>query len=166
MIDEFGDPEQGGFFYTGKSHEALIARQKDLFDNATPSGNGMAATALLRLAALTGRDELRQAGRRRSRRCSGARAGPAAAGQSLIALDFDCSPAREIAVIAGADASEFQAGPGSDLRAVPSPRPSWHQPLPRRPPGWPSTFRCWPIARPATAGRRPMSARITPASSP
>ena len=29
MIDEFADPEHGGFFYTGKSHEALIARQKD-----------------------------------------------------------------------------------------------------------------------------------------
>ena len=52
MIDEFADAEQGGFFYTGKSHEELIARQKDVFDNATPSGNAMAATALLRLAAL------------------------------------------------------------------------------------------------------------------
>ena len=50
MIDEFADVEQGGFYYTGKSHEALIARTKDLFDNATPSGNAMAATALLRLA--------------------------------------------------------------------------------------------------------------------
>ena len=49
MIDEFADAEQGGFFYTGKSHEALIARTKDLFDNATPSGNAMAATALVRL---------------------------------------------------------------------------------------------------------------------
>ena len=29
MIDEFADAEQGGFFFTGKSHEALIARQKD-----------------------------------------------------------------------------------------------------------------------------------------
>ena len=60
MIDEFADAEQGGFFYTGKSHEALIARTKDLFDNATPSGNAMAATALLRLGALTGRDDLRR----------------------------------------------------------------------------------------------------------
>ncbi len=64
MIDEFADPVQGGFFYTGKSHEALIARTNDLFDNATPSGNAMAATALVRLGALTGRDDLRTAGRR------------------------------------------------------------------------------------------------------
>ncbi len=45
MIDEFADAEQGGFFFTGHRHEALIARQKDVHDNATPSGNGMAATA-------------------------------------------------------------------------------------------------------------------------
>ena len=64
MIDEFADAEQGGFFFTGNRHEALIARQKDVHDNATPSGNGMAATALIRLGALTGRDDLTQAGRR------------------------------------------------------------------------------------------------------
>lgn len=64
MIDEFGDREQGGFYFTGNRHEVLIARQKDIHDNATPSGNGMAATALVRLGALTGRDDLMQAGRK------------------------------------------------------------------------------------------------------
>ena len=67
MIDEFGDAEQGGFFFTGRRHEALIARQKDIHDNATPSGSGLAATALLRLGALTGRADLtrgRQGGAR------------------------------------------------------------------------------------------------------
>ena len=84
MIDEFADPEHGGFFYTGRSHEALIARQKDVYDNATPSGNAMAATALLRLAALTGRDDLdasrpRDARSRSSRAGAGARRRPARA---------------------------------------------------------------------------------------
>jgi len=50
MIEEFWDNEAGGFFFTGKSHENLIVRSKDYFDNATPSGNSVAAMVLLRLA--------------------------------------------------------------------------------------------------------------------
>ena len=167
MIDEFADPEQGGFYYTGKSHEELIARQKDLFDNATPSGNGMAATALLRLAALTGRDDLRQAGRSALEAVKAVlEKAPSAAGQSLIALDFDLSPGREIAVIAGADASEFR----QVLEAI----FARFLPRGRRRPGHSRAGRlagragsaAGRIARLATAGRRPTSARTTPASSP
>ena len=55
MIEEFWDGQEGGFFYTGKSHEALIVRSKDYFDNATPSGNSVAAEVLLR--GRGGRDE-------------------------------------------------------------------------------------------------------------
>ena len=109
MIDEFHDPEKGGFFYTGESHEALIARQKDAYDNATPSGNAMAATALARLAALTGRDDLADLAR------STVQAvhlllekAPTAAGQSLVALDYVLAPSREFAVIAGDDPAEFR----------------------------------------------------------
>ena len=58
MIDQFWDDAEGGFFYTGHDHEALIARTKDPHDNAMPSGNAMAVTALLRLAKLTGRADL------------------------------------------------------------------------------------------------------------
>jgi uncharacterized protein YyaL (SSP411 family) len=110
MIDEFVDPEQGGFYFTGNRHEALIARQKDVHDNATPSGNGMAATALVRLGALTGRDDLTQAGRSALESVQAVlERQPAAAGQSSIALDFLLGSVREFAVIAGADAAEFRA---------------------------------------------------------
>ena len=109
MIEEFVDAERGGFFYTGKSHEPLIARTKDLFDNATPSGNAMAATALVRLGALTGRDELRSTGRAALEAVKAViENAPTAAGQSLVALDFELSPIRELAVIAGADSQEFR----------------------------------------------------------
>jgi uncharacterized protein len=110
MIDEFADAEQGGFFFTGNRHEALIARQKDMHDNATPSGNGMAATALVRLGALTGRDDLTRAGRSALESVrSVLERQPAAAGQSLLALDFLLGSIREFAVIAGGDPAEFRS---------------------------------------------------------
>jgi uncharacterized protein YyaL (SSP411 family) len=110
MIEEFADPDRGGFFFTGHHHESLIARQKDYSDNATPSGNAMAATALVRLGALTGRDDLTQAGRSALESVQLLlEREPAAAGQSLIALDFLLGSTRELAVIAGPDANEFRA---------------------------------------------------------
>ena len=54
MLDRFWDADEGGFFFVGADHEALIARTKDIFDEAIPSGNGMAAQVLARLAARTG----------------------------------------------------------------------------------------------------------------
>ena len=60
LLDHFWDVDHGGLFTTPDDGEALVARQKDLFDNATPSANSTAAVALYRLAALTGETALRQ----------------------------------------------------------------------------------------------------------
>jgi len=54
LLADFADPEAGGFFFTRHDHEALIHRPKPGYDNATPSGNGVAALALQRLAMLVG----------------------------------------------------------------------------------------------------------------
>ena len=54
MLDHFWDVDHGGLFTTADDGEQLIVRQKDVFDNATPSANSTAAIALLRLSALTG----------------------------------------------------------------------------------------------------------------
>jgi hypothetical protein len=54
LLDEFHDREGGGFFFTSHGHEQLIHRPKPGPDNATPSGNGVAAWALNRLSFLTG----------------------------------------------------------------------------------------------------------------
>ncbi len=54
LLARFEDKQNGGFFFTSHDHEVLIQRNKSGPDNATPSGNGIAAQALLRLALLTG----------------------------------------------------------------------------------------------------------------
>ncbi len=54
MLDHFWDVDHGGLFTTADDAEVLIARQKDLFDNATPAANSTAAVALYRLGSLTG----------------------------------------------------------------------------------------------------------------
>jgi len=56
LLELFWDPVDGGVFTTGSDGEALLVRNKDVFDGATPSANSVAALALLRLGALTGED--------------------------------------------------------------------------------------------------------------
>jgi uncharacterized protein YyaL (SSP411 family) len=54
LLNQFEDHEHGGFYFTSHDHEPLIHRSKSGQDNATPSGNGVAAQALVRLTHITG----------------------------------------------------------------------------------------------------------------
>ena len=56
LLELFWDDTGGGVFTTGRDGEPLVARPKDLLDNATPSASSLAAFGLLRLGALTGAD--------------------------------------------------------------------------------------------------------------
>jgi uncharacterized protein len=64
LVDQFEDTQDGGFFFTGRDHEALIHRPKPGPDNATPSGNGVAALALQRFAHLVGEPRYLQSAQR------------------------------------------------------------------------------------------------------
>ena len=50
QIELFADDAGGAFFFTSKDHEELLARTKELADNALPAGNSVAATNLIYLA--------------------------------------------------------------------------------------------------------------------
>ena len=100
MIEEFWDDENGGFYFTGKSHENLIVRSKDYFDNATPSGNSVAALVLLRLAILTGKENYRSLATAVLREIGeNARRYPSGFGYALSAADFLLSTPKEIAIV-------------------------------------------------------------------
>jgi uncharacterized protein YyaL (SSP411 family) len=56
----FWDDEAGGYFFTSRDHESLIARPKSAQDSAIPSGNGMAALAQAELSQRTGESGYRE----------------------------------------------------------------------------------------------------------
>ena len=103
MIEQFWDPEGAGFYFTGHDHESLLARTKDFFDNATPSGNSVAADVLLRMAAVLDRDDYRKKAEDiflttaplLKQYASGF-------GRMLAALDFYIGPSKEIALAGSA----------------------------------------------------------------
>jgi len=64
MLDHFEDRERGGFYFTSDDHEALLHRHKPLADESTPSGNGVAVQALLRLGHLLGEQRYLQSAER------------------------------------------------------------------------------------------------------
>jgi uncharacterized protein YyaL (SSP411 family) len=64
MLDRFEDRAGGGLFFVSHDHEKLIHRAKPGHDNATPSGNGIAAFALQRLGHLIGEPRYLEAAER------------------------------------------------------------------------------------------------------
>jgi hypothetical protein len=107
MIEEFWDDQEGAFFYTGRSHEALIVRSKDFFDNATPSGNSVAADVLLRIGLLTDNsDYQRRAATILRLNAAALRRYPAGFGRLLCALDFYLGTPKEIASIGSPESEE------------------------------------------------------------
>ncbi len=101
MITEFWDEESGGFFFTSKDHEELIVRNKDFYDNATPSGNSVAADVLSKLAKLTGEENYWAFASATLRIAVGqVRRHPQGFGRALGALAFHLGPTREVVILA------------------------------------------------------------------
>jgi hypothetical protein len=99
MLAHFGHPS-GGFYDTSDDHESLVVRPRDLQDNATPSGNAMAAFVLLRLAALTADARYREPAETALRLIQPMAGNyPTAFAHWLCAMDFALSKPKEIALV-------------------------------------------------------------------
>jgi hypothetical protein len=106
VLDRFAD-DAGGFYDTPDDGERLVVRPKDLQDNATPSGNAMAATVLLRLAALTGSGRYRSAAERALATVGSFLAPyPTGFAQWLCALELAHAGIAEVAIIGASDEDE------------------------------------------------------------
>lgn len=101
LIDLFG-AEDGGWYLTGKDSGGLIVRPRDSYDGVTAAAGSIAATALLRLGALTGEDRFTERARQTfEASTAGLRASPVAFSHLVLG-----------AAIADHGAMEIVIGPG------------------------------------------------------
>jgi uncharacterized protein YyaL (SSP411 family) len=109
MLEHFADSD-GTLYDTSDDHEALITRPRDLQDNATPSGNAMAITILLKLAGFT--NDLRYvdiAHQALTQMQPVLAQYPLGFGQWLQAQAYALSKPREIAIVGDPDCADTQA---------------------------------------------------------
>ena len=103
MVEHYYDG-QVGFFDTRDDHEPLITRPRDLQDNATPSGNALAATALLQIAAFENRADWRKMAEVALIAVNDQVVRyPSVYSQWLCAMDFALHPPFEIAILGNLD---------------------------------------------------------------
>jgi uncharacterized protein YyaL (SSP411 family) len=101
MIKLFSDTDKGGFFLTDKDSEKLIVRTKSASDSSIPSGNSIAALALLKLGMLTMNQHFTNHGSRTVEAFSRLMENvPEQSVAMLSALNFQLGPIQQI-VIAG-----------------------------------------------------------------
>jgi uncharacterized protein YyaL (SSP411 family) len=110
LTARFWDEVGGGFYFTADDAEPLLARQKESYDGALPSGNAVAMLNLLRLARITGDGALEQQAGNLARAFAGSvRQSPAAHTQLLTAIDFATGPSQDVVVTGRPGAADVAA---------------------------------------------------------
>ena len=105
----FHDP-QGAFYFTASDTEELITRYKDQHDGSVPSGNAMAATALVKLAHLTNDARMFQLAEETLKQAAPLmHQSPGSVGQMLIALDHFIGPNTELVYVARNPEAQWRA---------------------------------------------------------
>jgi uncharacterized protein YyaL (SSP411 family) len=109
MIEKFYDAADGGFWQSPAGAGDLILCVKDDYDGAEPSGNSVATLALLKLAAITGREDFKQAAEATLQLfASRLQQQPAALAFMLHALDFWLDEPRRVVIAGEIGSAEFQ----------------------------------------------------------
>jgi len=99
-LAHFWDVDGGGFFLTADDAEQLVVRSKDLQDGATPAGNSVAFSNLVRLAEILDRQDLRDRAARMLQAVAGTvQQAPSAFARLLTAVDLYYSPPTEVVVV-------------------------------------------------------------------
>lgn len=97
----FEDEKLGGFYLYGSDSEQLIARPKEIYDGALPSGNSVMAYTLLKLSKLTGNEDYENTANRLFEHFGGKlNESPMAYTMMLCGNIFGINPTKEI-VFAG-----------------------------------------------------------------
>jgi uncharacterized protein YyaL (SSP411 family) len=113
----FWDEDQGGFFFYGADGEDLIARPKEIYDGAMPSGNSVAALALLKLADIIKDSDVAQMAERLLHSFTGEiEQSPRSYTYFLMAVDYYWSAHRQIVIAGQADSLDTR----NMLRAIAS----------------------------------------------
>ena len=110
LLSLFWDTRGGGLYFSGSDGEELIVRNKEIYDGAIPSGNAVACYNLLRLAKLTGDQQLKEKadqifsafGREISR-------APSAHTFLMMALLFATAPSTEIIITGSPEGGQTKA---------------------------------------------------------
>ena len=104
LLERFQDRERGGFWFTAEGQDPPLYRPKGFADEATPSGNGVAAFALARLGWLLGETRYLDAAERSLRGgWASIRRSPQAHTMMLTALEEHLSPP-QVVILRGAAA--------------------------------------------------------------
>ena len=97
MSERFEDKNAGGYYINAHDAEQLIARPKEVYDGAMPSGNSLAALVMSRLADLTGEVSLQEAADRQLRFMAGQIAAyPAGHSFALLSMADVLYPRRDL----------------------------------------------------------------------
>jgi uncharacterized protein YyaL (SSP411 family) len=110
MLRHFWDDNDGTLFLTSDDHEQLIVRTKNFYDLATPSGNSIAASNLLRLYYIVQNKEYSEKAERIIKVCARLAAeNPFGFGQLLISMYLYIQPPVEIVIIGGTNKEDSQS---------------------------------------------------------